>query len=100
MEKLSENFRKFGIVNIDGSLAVSKKLSIAFFLMERNYGTKLRVGTMQNFEAKANNHPGSKTCTINSEMFHMLQYNRIEHCLNRLKFKQYSTIKILHEIKR
>ena len=41
--------------------------------------SKVGVGTIKNFEAKAAKHAGSKTHIKNSDMFHMLGRNRIEH---------------------
>ena len=63
--------------------------------------TTVGEGTIKSFEVKAKKHVGSKTHMKNSEMFHMLGHNRIETvCLKHLEFKQYSTMKMWHEIER
>ena len=50
--------------------------------MKRNHGSKVGVGTIKNFEATAGKNAGSKTHINNSDIFHMLGRNKIEHCLS------------------
>ena len=81
---MSENFKKFSIVNIGGSLVVSEtKLHYYYCLMFSGDEpwSKVVVDTIKNFEFKAAKHADSKTHLKNSKMLQMLGRNWIELCL-------------------
>lgn len=70
--------------------------------MEKNYGAKLHFtkfdSTIENVEAKPVKHLVAKHIT-NSEIFNCCIITELLiACLNHLEYKQFSTVKMLHEI--